>query len=220
MKKIFVFSLITIFFICCNEENKSETKKLNITDENLVKVNSLIENFYRDTLSTSVKLDNKEIISIDSVFEINSKDSIVEILNEYDSLSRKFDFYINLFSEKRYIFKGDNFNLKNDTIKLHNYLASLIDLENIIVDLNTKGGFYGWRVRYAYDAKDTSNNNSNICTDTFIINPDLNKIISFTSNDWEQDFVLEREIIELNINTIRRNLKYERLIRGIPISDE
>ena len=106
MKKIFIFSLIVCAFICCNEDNVKI--KLNITDENLVKANSLIEGFLSDTLIANIN--NKEIRVIDSLFEITNKDSIVKILYQYDSLRKAFDILFRVVKDKNYINKGDEVN--------------------------------------------------------------------------------------------------------------
>lgn len=224
MKKIYILILGFCLFIGCNEndDNDNNTKdKYNISNENLNKVNYLIEDFYRDTLNTNVKLEKKKIEGVDSVFEINNKDSIVEILYQYDSLRKKFDFLIKFIDNKRYIFKGDDINYKNDDLKLINYLEIMKKQNDIIDDLyeNKEKRFFGWRVRYSYDAKDTSNNYESSCWDTFIINPEFNRIISFTSDDWEQDFDLVRKIIKLRSKTLNCELKYTRLKQGLPYDD-
>ncbi|MEK0413152.1 MAG: hypothetical protein RL070_640 [Bacteroidota bacterium] len=230
MKRIYILILGFCLFIGCNEndDNDNNTKdKYNISNENLNKVNSLIDAFFSDTLNTNIKLEEKEIASIDSVFEIYDKDSIIKALNQYDSSRKEFDLLIKKVSNKRYIFKGDDINCKNDTLLLINYLEIMKKQNDIIdnlYDMKEKR-FYGWRVRYSYYAKDTNNSNDTInnyrnkCRDTFIMNPEFNRIISHTSNDWEQDFYLPRKIVMLRSKTVNRELKYARLKQGLPYDD-
>ncbi len=224
MKKVILLSLVYCLFISCNEndDNDNNTKdKYNISSENLNKVNFLIEDFFSDTLNANVKLEKKTIEAIDSVFEINNKDSIVKILYQYDSLRKRFDFLIKFIDNKRYIFKEDDANYKNDNLLLVNYIEIMKKQNDIIDNLYDakEERFYGWRVRYSYDAKDTSNNYENSCWDTFVINPEFNRIISYTSNDWEEDFDLIRKIIKLRSKTVNCELKYARLKQGLPYDD-
>jgi hypothetical protein len=216
MKKIFIFSLITLFFICCNGDNENIKSKLNITDENLVKANSLIEGFLSDTLIANIN--NKEIRVIDSLFEITNKDSIVKILYQYDSLRKAFDKLFKVVKNKNYINKGDEVNYHNDTLILYNYLESMKNQQQIIAGLyvNAEEKFIGWRIRYKYDVEGVGKIGKRLVWDTFVLNPDFTKVINYTSNDWDQDTNLRVRINNLKKYMLNRELNYVRFQQGLP----
>lgn len=216
MKKIFIFSLITLVFICCNGDNENIKSKLNITDENLVKANSLIEGFLSDTLIANIN--NKEIRVIDSLFEITNKDSIVKILYQYDSLRKAFDILFKVVKNKNYINKGDEVNYHNDTLILYNYLESMKNQQQIIAGLyvNAEEKFIGWRIRYKYDVEGVGKIGKRSVWDTFVLNPDFTKVINYTSNDWDQDTNLRVRINNLKKYMLNRELNYVRFQQGLP----
>jgi hypothetical protein len=172
-------------------------------------------------LNNNIKIEEKRIASIDSVFEINNKDSIVKYLNQYDTLVKKFDSFIKLCNNKRYIFKGDDINYQNDTLLLYNYLETMKNQKEVILSFydNTSSRFSGWQVKYDYNAKDTSINYNQSCWDTFLINPEFNRIISFKSNDRKQDLNIRRKVNLVKSGITRRQLRYAWFIEDLPITE-
>ena len=209
MKKIYLLTLGFCLFIGCNENEDidNNTKdKYNISNGNVNKVNSLIEDFFSDTLNTDVKLEKKEIEGVDSVFEITNKDSLVKHLHQYDSSLKAFDILYRIVCNKNYINKGDEVNYHNDSLSLYNYLESMKKQQQIIAGLyvNTEEKFIGWRVKYEYDVESIGKIGSRSVWDTFILNPDFTKVVNYTSDDWDQITKLRLKINNLKKYLLKR----------------
>ena len=85
-----LFFFICLVFFGCNSKTEADTINLNISEENLAKVNRVIDDYLKDTLYGNINYYNSKIIKVDSVFIYSNEDSINSVLNCIDSIESEF----------------------------------------------------------------------------------------------------------------------------------